>query len=319
MKKILFNYEYEQYGSYNPDTVNLGDYIQFLAAAQYFGRVDEFVDRDHLSTVKEGAIIGNGWYSFSDDRHQLLESSSLQFLPISIHINNPEESFPQVLKSLKRIEPIGCRDLATCAYLRKKNIDAYFSSCLTTTLDIKYSDPEILSGRKQRRGVFLVDVNRGKDFPFNFVKAILGKKKAVLANQVERLLTIYPTEPVFRIQHEVDKSLSHTERFAMAEKLLKSYSHAKLVITSRIHAALPCLALGTPVVLVVKRKDPKRYQGLTEFLNYTWFNSNGELEINIAKNAQGEVVNKDEFKVYADKLKQRCKQFVDSIGLKLPS
>ncbi|WP_264821067.1 polysaccharide pyruvyl transferase family protein [Acinetobacter schindleri] len=32
--------------------------------------------------------------------------------------------------------------------------------------------------------------------------------------------------------------------------MLEKYSTAKLVITSRIHCALPCLAMGTPVIYI---------------------------------------------------------------------
>lgn len=313
MKKIVYNYEYEQYGSYKPNDVNLGDYIQSLAAAQYFDDVDEYIDRDRLSDVKEGAIIGNGWYLLNDERHCLNLSKSIRFLPISIHISNTEESFPLVLRNLKRLEPIGCRDLATCEYLRQRNIDAYFSSCLTTTLDIKYSDPEIISGKKSRSGIYLVDVNRGNGSLFNTVKATLGNKNAILARQVELFLKEYPREPVFYSRHQVSKSFTHLERFAMAEKLLRSYARAKLVITSRIHAALPCLALGTPVILVAHKRDKKRYLGLSEFLNYVWFDDNGKLKVQVLRNARGDVVNKDDFRVYADKLKQCCKRFVSGI------
>ena len=39
-------------------------------------------------------------------------------------------------------------------------------------------------------------------------------------------------------------------RFKLAEQLLERLARARLVITSRIHVALPCIAMGTPVIFV---------------------------------------------------------------------
>ena len=51
------------------------------------------------------------------------------------------------------------------------------------------------------------------------------------------------------IKQELPKdTYTEDEKFLLAEELLRKYSTAKLVITSRIHCALPCLALGTPVI-----------------------------------------------------------------------
>ena len=69
------------------------------------------------------------------------------------------------------------------------------------------------------------------------------------------------------------KKYSHFERFKYATKLLDKYARAKLVISTRIHGALPCLALKTPIIFVNKHYD-NRYQGLYELLNTIGINSN---------------------------------------------
>ena len=38
---------------------------------------------------------------------------------------------------------------------------------------------------------------------------------------------------------------------AYAEQLIKKYAASKLVVTSRIHCALPCLGIETPVIFTV--------------------------------------------------------------------
>ena len=56
----------------------------------------------------------------------------------------------------------------------------------------------------------------------------------------------------------------------MAEDLLNKYARAKMVITSRIHCALPCLALGTPVIFVNgfdSFVDSCRFDGILELFN----------------------------------------------------
>ena len=52
--------------------------------------------------------------------------------------------------------------------------------------------------------------------------------------------------------------------------LLNKYARAKLVITSRIHCALPCLAMGTPVIFINgfdSFVDSCRFDGIIELFN----------------------------------------------------
>ena len=60
----------------------------------------------------------------------------------------------------------------------------------------------------------------------------------------------------------------------VAEKYLRMYEEASLVITSRIHAALPCLAMETPVIFIlhevmespdIQFNTPGRYEGILDF------------------------------------------------------
>ena len=53
--------------------------------------------------------------------------------------------------------------------------------------------------------------------------------------------------------HEDSSSDDPEARLAMAERLLELYARARLVVTSRLHCALPCLALGTPVLFMTRR------------------------------------------------------------------
>lgn len=104
MKYANFIYEYNHFGRYKPTTCNLGDYIQSLAARQYFPNVDFFVDRDGLSGFRNEfkcKLIANGWYYLFDGCHQW--SDCLEPLLTSVHINNTDNAneFHNVLDKLK--------------------------------------------------------------------------------------------------------------------------------------------------------------------------------------------------------------------------
>jgi len=154
------------------NTDNLGDWYQTAAQLYiwwcYFKKPNLFIDflkrtineskmggydiswvnRDMLSKTKQPSnnkkilTICNAWWMLS-------YNSKLDFPPpdwiipiyISMHINNPAILNANGVKHLKLYEPIGCRDLSTVDLLKKYNINAYFSGCLTMVLDLK--DPRL--------------------------------------------------------------------------------------------------------------------------------------------------------------------------------
>ena len=68
-----------------------------------------------------------------------------------------------------------------------------------------------------------------------------------------------------------EQKMSIENKLKEAERLLKKYAQAKLVITSRIHCALPCLALGTSVIFFdfgyVRKKNRNRFGGILELMH----------------------------------------------------
>lgn len=54
--------------------------------------------------------------------------------------------------------------------------------------------------------------------------------------------------------HEIPTDLDWDSQLDLANAKLRKYESAELVITSRLHVALPCLAFGTPVIV---KKPPK--------------------------------------------------------------
>src|SRR5690606_10070852 len=76
-----------------------------------------------------------------------------------------------------------------------------------------------------------------------------GPDDAFYAECLPRLRSYFSSQDVVCLTHETALS-DPRERAEEAQKLLDVYSQASLVITSRIHCALPCVALGTPVIFV---------------------------------------------------------------------
>lgn len=212
---------------------NLGDNIQSLAAEQYLPRIDWKFNRDTLAEVEsndEYLMIMNGWFSHYPERC-FPSSEAIKPVFFGFHITNWNDTAnyffrPEVVEYFKRNEPIGCRDEKTAELLCAKGVKAFQSMCLTLTFPKRKVAP--------RNGqVFLVDA-LGIPVPND------------LYNQAQE------------ITHAVDDFYGDEIKTKMAEKLLALYrDEAKLVITTRLHCALPCIAMGIPVLYFGKNDDPR--------------------------------------------------------------
>jgi hypothetical protein len=141
---------------------------------------------------------------------------------------------PKGIAYLKEHEPIGCRDIGTMNILLKHGVKAYYSKCLTLTLEKRRKAPS--DGT-----IYLVDVR--KECLSVIPRAI--RKKAVPIKPGHVRLPAVP---------------SHL-KLALAEHLLKTYRDtASLIITSKIHCALPCIAMGIPVVFLYPGRDRNDYR-----------------------------------------------------------
>ena len=122
--------------------MNIGDFIQALAAKQYFDKIDVLIDRDFGLAKYDGEevkMIMNGWYM--DHPENFPPSDKIIPLFVSMHINRyglPGLLRDECVEYFKRHQPIGCRDFHTVELLKSKGVDAYFTGCLTLTLGRKY-------------------------------------------------------------------------------------------------------------------------------------------------------------------------------------
>jgi len=234
-----------------PGIENLGDTIQTLAARRFLPRVDALVPRERLAAPLAGGdgavrMILNGWFMHDVDFWP--PNPAIEPLLISMHF--VQGGRPRLRRWVRsRIErmlsgagaeflrhwgPVGARDYFTLEQLERRGIPAYHSGCLTLTLP-------------RDDTVVRTDTIVASDLP----PAAL----AYLRGAVSR--------PVETVTHLGGEHLNTAGRDAAATALLGRYASAAAVVTTRIHAALPCLALGTPVLLVHDARLERRIADMT--------------------------------------------------------
>lgn len=286
MKFGLLKYDYGIYkyaiGS------NLGDEIQSIAASYFLPKIDCFIDRESIKKNniilprEKIKVIMNGWYMH--DWKQWPPHNSIEPLFISVNLSNKKfiaNIFSsQNINYLIKHAPIGARDLYTLNLLQRNNIPSYFSGCLTLTLP---KNKNIV----RQDYILCIDVD----------KNIVEKLKKHSNKKIFEFSTNFPYQ-----------YLKSMERFKYALGLLKAYQSASAVITSRLHAAMPCLALETPVLLV---RDFKKYDGRFDGLgdlvrkadNKFYFNNIDYFDVNNLE------PNSNAYLQYKNALIKKCEDF----------
>lgn len=280
---------------------NIGDYIQSVAADQFM-HATELVDREHLHEYhgEKVKVILNGWFMHYPENFP--PSQDIVPLFISFHLRPcMAETLltPATIAYMKAHGPVGCRDRTTMSILEAHGVPAYFSSCLTLTLGRSFAH----APAERQHGVCFVDpwhclnkwdALRGlpwmllhpvmtfrifakmqrqalKDKKLKFHVQVFLKLGAFLRAYL-KLFTKRLLLDAEYYSHNVRERLFADEKSKLAycRSLLQRYAEAKFCVTCRIHCALPCVAMGTPVVFVEsKDKDvgEGRFDGIRELFN----------------------------------------------------
>mgnify|MGYP000246062390 FL=1 len=274
-------------------TDNIGDDVQSYAAKRFLPTVDYVIDREALDTFdSHGEVVKaimNGWYMYS--KFNWPPASVIDPLWVAMHISENDyfgigERFLEGIGGdyLRHYAPIGARDVSTLEMLERNHIPAYLSGCLTLTI------PQFDNVEKTNE-VLLVDLDE--------------KSEAIVRK-------MYPAENFQSVTHNVNaeeySALSAEDRLQRVEKLLRRYQGAKCVITSRLHCALPCLALRTPVLLVYKREYAPRMQSFLTLLHYTEIDSFDEGVR--AFDPANPKANSEAYMPIREELSRRCREFL---------
>lgn len=305
------------------DTKNIGDYIQSVAQEQYYNHIDCYVEREHMDSFNSDEkvkVIMNAWFMWNPLNFP--PSKWIEPLCISMHIvpSIADKMLSEkTIAYLKKYEPIGARDKNTQRILQSKGIESFFSGCLTLTLGLKYKS--LVKDDK----IYFVDpyyeFGNTKSRFFKYINAFFlilkYKRKATI---ISKSFVLEQSSRLSRVSHRIDL-LAHAASFyatystafsddvllnanyithvvvqskfkdddakmEYARNLIHKYAKAKLVVTSRIHCALPCLGIETPVLFVnseeltngEKREGSNgRFDGLIELLNTLTWTSKGVL------------------------------------------
>ena len=80
MKQIIFTYN-------DIKSINIGDYIQSLAASQFLSSESVYINRDELGLYdgEDAKVIMNGWYTYKPST--CLPSKVVMPLFVSFHLN----------------------------------------------------------------------------------------------------------------------------------------------------------------------------------------------------------------------------------------
>lgn len=295
---------------------NIGDYIQSVAQEQFFEHTDCYVEREHMDTFssKEKVnVIMNAWFMWHPENFPPSESINPLFISFHLVPKTADVFFnPKTIAYLKKYEPIGARDIGTKKLLEAHGIKSYFSGCLTLTLGLKYKE----NSRCDRiyfvdphYNIIGADENFGKArklfialkiYLRNFKTInILQKRfhaeyKIKYSKYSKKLsdwyccISFYHTySKVFTdevlinaeyLTHDLPQSLfrNNEDKMQYAKSLIHKYAKAKLVVSSRLHCALPCIALGTPTIFINSQKLEEgvsrggsngRFDGLIDLMN----------------------------------------------------
>lgn len=234
----------------NMQLVNMGDKLQFLSIDYIYSQMNILADEVVKIESKQVQTYNGEEYLLLPINFSLFSrifmcedkiSISPKIIPVYIgaYIGYYEERYfnDYNLSYLKRYSPIGCRDEQTVQILRRWGIEAYLSGCVTHLLPF--------SGVKGDT-VFFIDVPYGVK---NYIPANILCNGKFLSNQF-----YYPADAP---QEETEKIIKMHYR--------KLRDEARLVVTSRLHVASPCMAMGIPVILVKENVD-SRFSWLDKYI-----------------------------------------------------
>jgi hypothetical protein len=211
----------------NPSN-NLGDHIQSEAQRRLWG-VSQFLSRDEPDTWPSDARVPLcGWFGahpqpFTTKATAIIVGFHCQERSVKSLVDRKQWLVDMVKE---QGYPAFCRDAATTTLLRSLGVEAEFGGCVTLTL--QRSTPRHSDGVS-----YYVDAPK--------------KEGGVSLSHTRRDL----------------EGLTFIERLEQASAQLIRYEFSARVVTGRLHAWLPCLALGVATCLELPRKvyQSQRFSG----------------------------------------------------------
>ncbi|MDR1008374.1 MAG: polysaccharide pyruvyl transferase family protein [Campylobacteraceae bacterium] len=306
---------------------NIGDPVQSLAVENIYTKMGIcenrdllLVNRDDMSMYSGPAcyLVMQSWFGHYADTFPLPWSDKIAPVFIGFHlntVNDTREKFvaEKIHLKMKPFEPIGCRDRNTMRFLQALGLKAYFSGCMTLTFDTRINTPK-----------------NGKIFVVDLAKKAMKRLPQKIKDTADMSITHLYYWDHYPVSWEGALELEQEAR-----KILNRYrDEASLVITSRLHVAMPCVAFGIPVIFIHGNNNDERFDVLHGILpiyhprDMVWLDWNpkavniDKLKNAIIKNAIDRILqNQDmssikELEQITDELERRSKKtIIDKITI----
>ena len=176
-------------------------------------------------------VLCFGWYMHAlfEMRHGFPLHRNLRPVFVSFHCNKRALLTPEAIEYLRSHGPVGCRDWTTVSLLLSCGVPAFFSGCVTTTIDTVFPDaPAPPAGAPVAR----VDV---------------------------------PGEPHYAHSDPAVRRRPFTVNMRNALDLLETYRRQhSAVVTSRLHCYLPLRSIGVPAEFRPANRADVRFDGLID-------------------------------------------------------
>ena len=273
---------------------NVGNDIQSMAVTRFLPSVDAFVDYSSLCPSHLGSrhkLFLNGWWFYpAVGRIPKMppDENKLDTKLVGVHV---EDANPFVRAFFERQTvaewmqsrgPIGCRDLNTLDYFSGIGVDAYFSGCPTLTYTRRSDVP-------RQDYILLVSC------PAEVSERVRAQTK----------------RSVIEVDTDLDSD-SPERNWLYASFYAGLYQAASCVITTRLHAAMPCLGFETPVLLLNTAPDfaarMSGLSGLTRVSSLEDFLADGKRRFNFDQPAE----NHGEYLAVRSQLIETCTAFTES-------
>lgn len=219
---------------------NIGDFIQIYAIRELYKEIgikDEDIVEIGLNELKtysgEDVLmplhLGLG---YSNIKKLLPVSKNIvpRFMSLTMIVDLLEDN-NWLIEYFKKYEPIGCRDEETKNIMSKYGIKSYLVGCAT-----------IIMKRRKHNGTknYLVDVPQNV---FKYIPKEIIENSILTSHEIKLNKTLANNEEYINFQKKVKK------------QYLEYYQNAKLIVSSRLHAIAPAIAMGIPCICVTKSAD----------------------------------------------------------------
>ena len=240
MKIGVLSYEHQKLALDGRDWQNIGDYIQSYAMYQI---LEEMNLTDRIDTVSkfeldkyDGDYILLMMNSFNNLTNQVYLQQcvypvSEKIIPFYISYNLHSSLTERVIELFKENEPIGCRDEFTLKNMRKHNIKSYLSGCVTALMPRCAKVPS--DGK-----ILFIDTPQSLE---PYVPESIRDR----IEYVSHLIPITRTTGDNILSEEESKKIWEYTK----ERLEYYKNEVSLIVTSRLHASVPCMAMGLPVIV----------------------------------------------------------------------